>query len=155
MPPLHPLGVPFCSGRFAHALSLVSSFKLPSAFPFSRPVQLATVASSRSSRTLSSSRPGLLSLLLAHRPAVFTLIVAVLLNPLCIVRARARRGCCSKKIGAHFENVRRPRCSSSPSVLGASSHPSPRSSVHLRQSRGFAREIGFHSRINTMKRSTT
>lgn len=57
--------------------------------------------------------------------AVFTLIVAVLLNPLRIVCARARdAACCSKKIGARFENAPQ-RCP----------HPPPRSSVHLSASR--------------------
>jgi len=67
-----------------HALSLVSSFKLPSAFPFSR----------RTTRCRSLFPP---SRLLSPGPyssrtnlAVFALIVAVLLNPLRIVCARAK-----------------------------------------------------------------
>ena len=56
------------------------------------------------SRAVTTSLSALVSLHVpGQTPTVFTLIVAVLLNPLCIVCARARRGRCSKKIGAQFE----------------------------------------------------
>lgn len=129
--PLRP-GVPFCSGRFAHALSLVSSFKLPSAFPFSRrhnslPQPLPALPF-RASSCPYSSRTSL---------AVFTLIVAVLLNPLRIV--------CAKDAAVVQRKLAR----------GSKTHPRyPPTFRHaiLFIFQPVACEIGFHGCVNMVKR---
>lgn len=89
----HPPSPPplLCSGLRSRIVSCLF-IQITLRFPILAPLQPLSF----SPRCHSSPRP-------CQNPTVFTLIVAVLLNPPCIVCARARRGRCSKKIGAQFE----------------------------------------------------
>lgn len=156
--PLRP--VPFRSvrGRFARALlSLLSSLlSLHSNYP---PLSHSRVAYNSLPRYPSRplfpafplpSFPAAAAPFLSRysppcgSPAVFTLIVAVLLNPpVHCLHASETRGCYSKKIGARGSKTR---------PTSASSRARSSFAFVLQAAAPFAREIRFHGCVNTMKR---